>query len=122
METQQSLPSYTSPPAFSPPLKQPRSVDMVKPDIMEIEHVALPDRSQRGTSVLSGLSADDLEAAETLKSLGQGNTLPLHSILSPCALLTGQKMFIHHECDKPRPLTFRQGARTTLTSQNLSCH
>lgn len=45
---------------------------MLKPDIMEIEHVALGDRSQRGTSVLSGLSADDLEAAETLKSLGQG--------------------------------------------------
>lgn len=39
---------------------------------MEIEHVNQGDRFQRGTSVLSGLSADDLEAAETLKSLGQG--------------------------------------------------
>ena len=30
------------------------------------------DRNQRAVSVLSGLSADDLEAAETLKSLQQG--------------------------------------------------
>lgn len=83
METQQSLPSYTSPPAFSAPLKQPRSIDVLKSDIMEIEHVALPDRSQRGTSVISGLSADDLEAAETLKSLGQGTIQsPLRTL--PC--------------------------------------
>lgn len=72
METQQSLPSYTSLPPVSPPLKHPRSIEVAKSDIMEIENVALGDRSQRGTSVLSGLSADDLEAAETLKSLGQG--------------------------------------------------
>lgn len=37
---------------------------------MEVENTN--DRSQRAASVLSGLSADDLEAAETLKSLQRG--------------------------------------------------
>ena len=43
---------------------------MMRPEAMEleIEH----ERKQRAASVLSGLSADDLEAAETLKSLQQG--------------------------------------------------
>lgn len=43
---------------------------MIKSDAMEVENTS--DRSQRAASVLSGLSADDLEAAETLKSLQRG--------------------------------------------------
>ncbi len=43
---------------------------MMKPDAMEVDNTS--DRSQRAASVLSGLSADDLEAAETLKSLQRG--------------------------------------------------
>jgi len=43
---------------------------MIKSDAMEVDNTS--DRSQRAASVLSGLSADDLEAAETLKSLQRG--------------------------------------------------
>lgn len=99
METQQNVPSYSWP-AFSPPLKHPRAVDVGKPDIMEIENVALGDRSQRGTSVLSGLSADDLEAAETLKSLGQGKSNYTQA-MSFFNVLIQVKMYIHHACGKP---------------------
>lgn len=68
MASQQPLPAYAHPPPFSPPSARPRSFDQMKPEAMEFEL----DRSQRAVSVLSGLSADDLEAAETLKSLQQG--------------------------------------------------
>lgn len=33
------------------------------------------ERSQRAASVLSGMSAEDMEAAETLKSLHQGSII-----------------------------------------------
>ena len=69
MEAQQAS-LYPQPPPFSPSMNKPRSFDMMRPEAMEleIEH----ERKQRAASVLSGLSADDLEAAETLKSLQQG--------------------------------------------------
>lgn len=73
MEWQQSITPYARPPPFSPPAERPRSIDMVKSDAMEIENAS--ERSQRAASVLSGLSADDLEAAETLKSLQQGKII-----------------------------------------------
>lgn len=61
-------PVYGRPPPFSPTSdRQPRSYD-VKSDMMDID----ASRSERAASVLSGLSADDYEAAETLKSLQQG--------------------------------------------------
>lgn len=72
MEAQRPAPPYTHPPPFSPTTKKPRSLDHGKPDLMDFEHQN--ERTQRAESVLSGLSADDLEAAETLKSLGQGES------------------------------------------------
>jgi len=64
MESQRHSPPYGRPGG------RPRSIDAVKADAMEVDNTS--DRSQRAASVLSGLSADDLEAAETLKSLQRG--------------------------------------------------
>jgi hypothetical protein len=75
MATQSPNPPYALPPPFSPPLSANRtSLEMAKPasidiDMMRSEH----DRSTRAASVLSGMSAEDMEAAETLNSLQQSN-------------------------------------------------
>lgn len=80
MAAQSPNPSYALPPPFSPPLSANRtSLDMAKPasfdiDMMRSEH----DRSTRAASVLSGMSAEDMEAAETLNSLQQSKP-PHHS-------------------------------------------
>ena len=71
MASQQVVPAYAKPPPFSPPTGRPRSFDQVNPEAMDLES----ERNQRAASVFSALSADDLEAAETLKSLQQGNYL-----------------------------------------------
>jgi len=70
MDAQYHSPPYARPPQISPSQGQPRSTDVIKLDAMEVENTS--DGSQRAASVLSGLSADDLEAAETLKSLQRG--------------------------------------------------
>lgn len=64
--SQSTISSYGRPQLFSP-ISKPRPID-VKSEMMEVD----TNRSERAASVLSGLSADDIEAAETLKSLQQG--------------------------------------------------
>ena len=73
MSTQQYNPGMASPPnVHSPPLhSQQRPFDPVKSHVMEVENIK--DRSQREQSVLSGMSIEDMEAAETLNSLHKGN-------------------------------------------------
>ncbi|KAK5106375.1 transcriptional regulator opi1 [Lithohypha guttulata] len=71
MEAQHAVPPYPPPPPppFSPDNVDRRSFGRAKVDVMDVE--SRDARTQRAASVLSGLSADDLEAAETLKSLQQ---------------------------------------------------
>ena len=71
MEAQHPNLAYALPPPFSPPLvAQPRPYELSKASIMEIENIN--DRTQRAVSVLSGMSMEDMEAAETLNSLHKG--------------------------------------------------
>lgn len=83
MEVQYPQQQYGPPPAFpeipsgAPKTSERGSFDM---DMINGES----DRTRRGTSVLSGMSIEDMEAAETLNSLsGRAYTL-----LSPVLLLT----------------------------------
>ena len=75
MEAQRIRP-HGPPPPFSPSTDiltpvSPMETEMSKKEI---------DRSQRAASVLSGMSAEDMEAAETLNSLFTStSTLPLQS-------------------------------------------
>ena len=65
MEQSRPTQNYAAPPPFSPPsdvIAPRRSMDT---DTIKSEY----DRSQRAASVLSGMSAEDMEAAETLNSL-----------------------------------------------------
>ena len=73
MEQQAPYPLYALPPPFSPPLSSHRSsIDLPKPNAMDIDSIrGLDDRSTRAASVLSGMSMEDMEAAETLNSLQQ---------------------------------------------------
>lgn len=75
MATQSPNPPYAVPPPFSPPLSANRtSSDMAKPASIDIDMMRSErDRSTRAASVLSGMSAEDMEAAETLNSLQQSN-------------------------------------------------
>jgi len=75
MATQSPNPPYAIPPPFSPPLSAIRtSSDMGKPSPIDIDMMRSErDRSTRAASVLSGMSAEDMEAAETLNSLQQSN-------------------------------------------------
>lgn len=76
MEAQQPTPHYAQPPLFSPDANGRKSLAAQNADMMDVED----GRTQRAASVLSGLSADDLEAAETLKSLGQGKVVVCHGL------------------------------------------
>jgi hypothetical protein len=65
-------PPYAVPPPFSPPLSAYRSsVDSHKPASIDIDMMRADDRSTRAGSVLSGMSMEDMEAAETLNNLSQ---------------------------------------------------
>lgn len=80
MEAQHPVPPYPPPPPFSSDNVDRRSFGRTKFDVMDVE--SRDARTQRAASVLSGLSADDLEAAETLKSLQQG----IDSLSLSCAI------------------------------------
>jgi transcriptional repressor OPI1 len=69
--------SYGVPPPFSPASSHRSSADPQKPLAMDLDGVrADQDRSMRAASVLSGMSVEDMEAAETLNSLQQSLTNP----------------------------------------------
>ncbi|KIV92657.1 hypothetical protein PV10_03930 [Exophiala mesophila] len=71
MDSQSPNPPYGAPPPFSPPLSAHRSsTDTAKHGSIDVDvFMADHERSTRAASVLSGLSAEDMEAAETLNSL-----------------------------------------------------
>ena len=73
MEQQAPNPPYAVPPPFSPLLASHRSpMDLVKANAMDLDSTRGADeRSTRAASVLSGMSMEDMEAAETLNSLQQ---------------------------------------------------
>lgn len=72
MDSQAPNPPYAVPPPFSPPLSAHRSsADAYKPTSLDIDMMRSDERSTRAASVLSGMSAEDMEAAETLNSLQQ---------------------------------------------------
>jgi hypothetical protein len=72
MDSQSPNPPYAVPPPFSPPLSAHRSsTDVYKPTSLDIDVMRSEERSTRAASVLSGMSAEDMEAAETLNSLQQ---------------------------------------------------
>ena len=68
MESQYPPQQYGAPPAFPETLNGPRissERDSFDADMTNGDN----DRTRRGTSVLSGMSIEDMEAAETLNSL-----------------------------------------------------
>ena len=71
MEAQRSFPAHAVPLSFAStpngPLKPPDTLQMTMMDIDA--SMSDQDRTQRAASVLSGMSAEDMEAAETLNSL-----------------------------------------------------
>lgn len=77
MDPQYPQHQYGAPPAFPETLSGPRissergsfDTDMANGD---------NDRARRGTSVLSGISIEDMEAAETLNSLSGRECIELH--------------------------------------------
>jgi hypothetical protein len=71
-------PPYAVPPPFSPPPSAHRSsADSQQRASVDIDMMAKSsdDRSTRAGSVLSGMSIEDMEAAETLKGLSQSKRL-----------------------------------------------
>ncbi|EXJ93671.1 hypothetical protein A1O1_02063 [Capronia coronata CBS 617.96] len=102
MDSQTPNPPYAVPPPFSPPLSAHRSsTDAHKSasfdiDMMRLDH----DRSTRAASVLSGLSAEDMEAAETLNSLQQKYHSPGQSQPAPTLVQTQTT----YDSDQPEPL------------------
>lgn len=72
MDSQSPNLPYAVPPPFSPPLSAYRSsTEAHKPTSFDADMMRSDERSTRAASVLSGMSAEDMEAAETLNSLHQ---------------------------------------------------
>lgn len=70
-------PSYGVPLPFSPSTSHRSSTDLAKANVMDLDiTVSDHERSTRAASVLSGMSVEDMEAAETLNSLQQSLSLP----------------------------------------------
>jgi hypothetical protein len=116
MESQYPPQNYGAPPAFPETPSGPRissergsfDADMTNGDI---------DRTRRGTSVLSGMSIEDMEAAETLNSLSGRECLKSPFVL----LLTGlQSSARPGKPMRPRHI-YRPRRRTARISQNLCC-
>ncbi|KIW46136.1 uncharacterized protein PV06_01824 [Exophiala oligosperma] len=102
MDSQSPNPPYAlPPPPFSPPLSAKRSsTDTHKPTSIDIDMMRSEERSTRAASVLSGMSAEDMEAAETLSGLHQKYHSPGHSQPAPTLVQT-QTTF---GSDQPEPL------------------
>ncbi|EXJ91671.1 hypothetical protein A1O3_00221 [Capronia epimyces CBS 606.96] len=100
MDSQSPNPLYAVPPPFSPPLSAHRSsTDTHKPSL-DIDMRRSDDRSTRAASVLSGMSAEDMEAAETLNSLQQKYHSPRQSQPPPTLVQTQTS----YDSDQPEPL------------------
>ncbi|KIW18714.1 hypothetical protein PV08_03003 [Exophiala spinifera] len=101
MDSQSPNPPYAVPPPFSPPLPAKRSsTDTHKPTSVDVDMMRSEERSTRAASVLSGMSAEDMEAAETLSGLHQKYHSPSHSQPAPTLVQT-QTTF---GSDQPEPL------------------
>ncbi|OAL37878.1 hypothetical protein AYO20_02711 [Fonsecaea nubica] len=103
MDSQSPNPPYAVPPPFSPPLSAHRSsADSHKPASIDIDMMRSDDRSTRAGSVLSGMSIEDMEAAETLNNLSQKYHSPRQSQpQQPPTLVQSQTSF---DSDQPEPL------------------
>lgn len=82
MDIQRPRPNFSPPPPFSltaPPPPQPfQGLQMTPMDVeMSMSDV---DRTQRAASVLSGMSDEDIEAANTLNSLHASELDLLHAL------------------------------------------
>lgn len=89
MDSQSPNPPYAVPPPFSPPLTAKRSsTDTHKPASIDMDMMRSEERSTRAASVLSGMSAEDMEAAETLNSLHQKYHSPRQSQPAPTLVQT----------------------------------
>ncbi|KAK5207293.1 transcriptional regulator opi1 [Exophiala xenobiotica] len=89
MDSQSPNPPYAVPPPFSPPLTAKRSsTDTHKPASIDMDMMRSDERSTRAASVLSGMSAEDMEAAETLNSLHQRYHSPRQSQPAPTLFQT----------------------------------
>ncbi|KIW99364.1 uncharacterized protein Z518_11352 [Rhinocladiella mackenziei CBS 650.93] len=101
MGSQSPNPPYAVPPPFSPPLSAQRSsTDTNKPSSIDVDMIRSDERSTRAASVLSGMSMEDMEAAETLNSLHQKYHSPRQS-QPPPTLVQTQTTF---DSDQPEPL------------------
>ncbi|EHY54915.1 transcriptional regulator opi1 [Exophiala dermatitidis] len=101
MDSQSPNPPYAVPPPFSPPLSAQRSsIDAHKPSSFDMDMMRSDDRSTRAASVLSGMSAEDMEAAETLNSLQQKYHSPRQSQPAPTLVQTQTT----YDSDQPEPL------------------
>lgn len=71
MESYQTHVTAAPPIAFPPVPNGPlKSIDVIRPASIDTDtSMSDYDRTQRAASVLSGMSAEDMEAAETLNSL-----------------------------------------------------
>lgn len=116
MESQYPPQNYGAPPAFPETPSGPRissergsfDTDMTNGDI---------DRTRRGTSVLSGMSIEDMEAAETLNSLSGREFLRPPFIL----LLTSVQNFARPgKPMRPRHI-YRPRHHIAKISQSLFC-
>ena len=75
MDCQSPNPPYAVPPPFSPPLSAHRSsAESHKRASLDFDMMRSDDRSTRAGSVLSGMSIEDMEAAETLNNLSQSES------------------------------------------------
>ncbi|KIX99317.1 uncharacterized protein Z520_04893 [Fonsecaea multimorphosa CBS 102226] len=103
MDSQSPNPPYAIPPPFSPPLSAHRSsADSHKRASIDIDMMRSDDRSTRAGSVLSGMSIEDMEAAETLNNLSQKYHSPRQSHQQqPPTLVQSHTSF---DSDQPEPL------------------
>ncbi|KIW29017.1 uncharacterized protein PV07_04865 [Cladophialophora immunda] len=103
MDSQSPNPPYAVPPPFSPPLSAHRSsADSHKPASIDVDMMRSDDRSTRAGSVLSGMSIEDMEAAETLNNLSQKYHSPRQPHQhQPPTLVQSHTSF---DSDQPEPL------------------
>ncbi|EXJ60967.1 hypothetical protein A1O7_05120 [Cladophialophora yegresii CBS 114405] len=100
MDSQSPNPPYAVPPPFSPPLSAHRSsADSQKPASIDIDMMRSDDRSTRAGSVLSGMSIEDMEAAETLNNLSQKFHSPRQPHQQPPTLVQTHTTFHDHQSE-----------------------
>ncbi|KAI1622150.1 transcription factor Opi1-domain-containing protein [Exophiala viscosa] len=101
MDSHAPNPPYAVPPPFSPPLSAYRSsTETHKRTSIDTDMRRSDERSTRAASVLSGMSAEDMEAAETLNSLHQKYHSPRQSQPPPTLFQTQTT----YDSNQPEPL------------------